>query len=35
LTGLGSTVVRCPTEFGRDHLYGYLGVAFTLEKEMK
>jgi cystathionine beta-synthase len=34
LRGLGATVIRTPTEYARDHLYGYIGVAFSLEKEL-
>lgn len=34
LRGLGATVVRTPTEYPMDHLYGLFGIAFTLEKEL-
>ena len=32
LKGLGATIIRTPTEYPRDHLHGYIGVALTLEK---
>lgn len=32
LRGLGSTVIRTPTEYARDHLHGYIGVAVTLKE---
>mgnify|MGYP000851615274 CR=1 FL=1 len=32
LKGLGATIVRTPTEYGRLHLHSYMGVAFTLGK---
>ena len=34
LRGLGATVLRTPTEYPRDHLYGYLGVAFSLADKL-
>jgi cystathionine beta-synthase len=34
LKGLGATIVRTPTEYGRLHLHSYMGVAFTLGKEL-
>jgi len=35
LMGLGATIVRTPTEFGKDHAFSYMGVAFTMEKTMQ
>jgi cysteine synthase len=34
LRGLGSTVIRTPTEYARDHLYGYIGIAVTLKEKL-
>jgi cystathionine beta-synthase len=34
LRGLGATVIRTPTEYPRDHLHGYIGVAVDLVDKM-
>jgi hypothetical protein len=34
LRGLGCIIIHTPTEYARDHLYGYIGIAVTLKEKI-